>query len=161
MFSLCKKRAAIFLIKTGIIFCIVLLSGWKRSVSDQQTIEWIHHCIAGRFNASEGTKLKKWELNISEVGFLRLRKYYPNGKQEYFSFNLSRLNTMTYLGTVGSGYIILKTKADDIIVQTYNDRKGNVDSMATSLKLPVVNMEPEQLDTLNRYLESFKQDRVE
>jgi hypothetical protein len=50
----------------------------------------------------------------------------------------------------------LKTKADDIIVQTYNDRHGDVDSMTTVLNIPVKNIEPERLDSLREAFNYFK-----
>jgi hypothetical protein len=46
--------------------------------------------------------------------------------------------------------------ADDIIVQTRNDRKGDVDSMTTVLNIPVRNMEPERLDSLKEAFNFFK-----
>jgi hypothetical protein len=44
----------------------------------------------------------------------------------------------------------------DIIVQTYNDPKGDIDSVATQLNLPFKNMEPERLDSLQAALIYFK-----
>ena len=55
---------------------------------------------------------------------------------------------MDYIGTNVRGTICLKTMGDDVIVQTYNDPKGNVDSMSTSVKIPVRGLEAEQLDSL-------------
>ena len=80
--------------------------------------------------------------------FIRLRKTYAKGKEEYYSFNLKNFNDLDYSGTSVKGTLELKTMADDIIVQTRNDRSGDVDSMTTVLNIPVKNMEPEKLDSL-------------
>ncbi|WP_207534622.1 hypothetical protein [Desertivirga arenae] len=115
-----------------------------------QNFRWAESYVKSCFDATAGNqKLKKWELSITDKGFFRFRKYYINGKQEYFSFNLKRFDHLTYLGTEEFGQIVLRTKQDDIIVQTYNDPKGNIDSMAHELKIPVINVHVELLDSLN------------
>jgi hypothetical protein len=74
----------------------------------------------------------------------------------YYSFNLHQINDMDYIGTTNIGTLQFKTMPDDVIVQTYNDRHGDVDSMTIILNLPVKNMEPERLDSLNEALNYFK-----
>ena len=69
---------------------------------------------------------------------------------------MPQLDDMNYVGDVNSGTLELKAKSDDIIVQTYNDRHGNIDSMASVLKIPLKNMEPERLDSLEQALNYFK-----
>jgi hypothetical protein len=49
---------------------------------------------------------------------------------------------------------------DDIIVQTYDDPKGNIDSMATTLTIPVKDMTPEKLDSLNDALDFLKDTKL-
>jgi len=71
---------------------------------------------------------------------------------------LHRFSDLDYLGDTNSGTLQLKTIADDIIVQTYNDRNGDVDSMTTVLDIPVKNMEPERLDSLKEALNYFKKE---
>ena len=121
-------------------------------------IAWARNYLTQNFDPIEAknVKLKKWELNITNDGFFRLKKYYPSGKQEYFSFNLSRIESVNYLGTSNTGLLLLNTFSDDIIVQTYNDPKGNIDSMSKVLKLAVKNIEPEKLDSLNKVLLSLR-----
>jgi hypothetical protein len=62
---------------------------------------------------------------------------------------------MNYLGTTTSGTLLLTAIADDIIVQTKDDPKGDIDSMATQMDVPVKNMEPERLDSLQMALKYF------
>ena len=89
--------------------------------------------------------------------FIRLRKTYQHGKQEYYSFNLQRFNGLTYVpGETATDTLELKTKTDDIIVQTYDDPKGDVDSMATTLDIPVKKLTPERLDSLKQALQFLK-----
>jgi len=96
------------------------------------------------------------EFSLTPDYFIRLRKTYAKGKQEYYSFNLHKLNDFDYLGSTTTGIIEFKTLADDIIVQTYNDRHGDIDSMTTVLDIPVKNMEPERLDSLHEAFSYFK-----
>jgi hypothetical protein len=92
--------------------------------------------------------LKKYELNVTNTGFCRYRRFYANGKVEYFSFNLCKFKDIDYLGTDKTGQLILRTLGDDVIVQTYNDRQGDVDSMASHMSIPLKNVEAEQLSAL-------------
>ncbi len=123
---------------------------------DLEMITWTNKCFAQTFDATTGDKLKKFEWQLTNDAFIRLRKTYQNNKQEYFSFHLHHLNDMSYLGDATSGTLQFKTTEDDIIVQTYNDRKGNVDSMASVLNIPVKNMGAERLDSLHTIVEYFK-----
>lgn len=146
--------------KIGLRFAVVLMAvisfSFVVAMTDQDWLNWGNKCLAQSFDASSDPKIKKWELVLTDDSFIRLRKTFQNGKQEYFSFHLQRLQDMDYLGTVTAGTLELKAKGDDIIVQTYNDKKGNVDSMATVLSIPVKNMEPERLDSLQHALLYFK-----
>ena len=126
------------------------------AMDEQQWLTWSNKCLTQSYNADGDVKLKKWELSLTDNAFVRLRKTYANGKQEYYSFHLHRFNDMDYLGTTTAGTLQLKTIADDIIVQTYNDPKGDIDSMATSLNIQVKNMDPERLDSLRDALIYFK-----
>lgn len=122
--------------------------GFTILLDKQQTITWSNQCLYQAFDATGDLKLKKWKLSLTPDAFLRFRKTYQTGKQEYYSFNMSRLKDVDYLGNTTRGILRIKTLADDIIVQTYNDRKGNVDSMSTTLSIPVKNMDAERLDSL-------------
>src|SRR5690606_12629614 len=80
---------------------------------------YIQRCLQRCYNTStEAVKLKKWEFHLTGEGFFRMRKYFPNGKQEYFAFNLKRIQEMNFLGTEEEGILQLQTKGEDIIVQT-------------------------------------------
>ncbi|MDB5063562.1 MAG: hypothetical protein JWP67_3405, partial [Mucilaginibacter sp.] len=48
------------------------------------------------------------------------------------------------------------TQADDIIVQTYNDPQGDMDSMATTLNIPVKKTAQARLDSLRQALQFLK-----
>jgi hypothetical protein len=140
-------------------FVIVALSAsysFKYGMTDQDWLSWANRCLTQSYDPSGDAKLKKWELSVTPEYFVRLRKTYAKGKQEYYSFNLHQLNDMDYLGNTNNGTLELKTMADDIIVQTRNDRNGDVDSMTTVLNIPVRNMEPERLDSLREALNYFK-----
>lgn len=105
---------------------------------------------------SDSEKIRQFELLLNDEGFLRYRRTYINGKQEYYSFNLMRIQTIDYLGNTSSGDLSIKTFEDDVIVQTFNDRSGNVDSMATHFRLPLIGVEAEDLVALNNDLFEMK-----
>ncbi|MDB5031289.1 hypothetical protein [Mucilaginibacter sp.] len=147
-----KKIAIIFSVILTVLISFCFVAG----MGDQDWLSWGNKCLAQSFDASSDVKLKKWELVLTDDSFIRMRKVYQNGKQEYFSFFLQKLDDIDYVGTVSNGTLQLKAKGDDIIVQTYNDKKGNVDSMAMVLSIPVKNMDPERLDSLRNALNYFK-----
>lgn len=89
--------------------------------------------------------IKRFELNVTNSGFCRYRRYLNNGKIEFFAFNLTKYDGMDYFGNDKSGSLILHTKGEDVIVQTHKDRKGDVDSMANYLSIPLKNVDPENL----------------
>lgn len=149
-----KTRKAYFLI--AVIVLAVLHFSFKPAPTDEEMLTWSNKCLAECYDPSGEAKLKKWELTLTGDSFLRLRKVYTNGKQEYYSFQMHRFNDMNYTGTTTGGILQFKTIADDIIVQTYNDPQGDVDSMATQLSLPVKNIEPDRLDSLQTALDYFK-----
>ncbi len=108
----------------------------------QQTLQKYHD--PARFLGA----LKKSEFQVTNTGLCKHKRFYNNGKIEFFSFHFSRLKEIEFLGTENNGELIFLTKADDIIVQTHQDRKGNVDTMATSLRIPLKGISAEELTNL-------------
>ncbi|RZK42453.1 MAG: hypothetical protein EOO90_07525 [Pedobacter sp.] len=96
----------------------------------------------------KGGVLKRYELNVTNTGLCKYKKYYANGKTEFFSFNLSRFKSMEYYGTTRKGELHLFTKNDDVIVQTHRDKKGDVDSMSTYMIVPLKEIDQDVLNTL-------------
>jgi len=148
-------------IKASII-CFVLLTGpllfgFKPLMDEQEWITWGNRFLNESYDPSAEIKIKKWEISLTPDHFIRLRKTYQQGKQEYYSFNLQRFSEVKYLpGQAQTDTLELKTQADDIIVQTYNDPKGDVDSMSTLFNIPVKKIAPERLDSLKQALNFLK-----
>ena len=128
---------------------------------ENQLISWSGRCLLHWFNPESGLKLKKWELTVTGDCFLRFKKYYQTGKQEYYSFHLRRFKDVDYLGTTANGILRLHTNADDVIVQTYNDPKCNIDSMSSVIDIPVREVIPEQLDSLRTNLLELKEKHIQ
>lgn len=141
---------------TAILALSLLHFSFKAEMTEQEMLTWSNKCLNESYDPSGEAKLKKWDIALTDDAFVRLRKVYTNGMQTYYSFQLRRFNDMAYIGTTVSGTLQLKTIADDIIVQTYNDPKGDIDSMATELDLPVKNIEPDKLDSLQMAFNYFK-----
>jgi len=153
--SVIKKTKRLYFLG-AIVLLAALHFSFKPPMSEQEMLDWSNKCFTESYNPSGEAKLKKWELILTDDSFLRLRKTFSNGKQEYFSFQLHRFTDMDYLGNNLNGTLQLKAKADDIIVQTYNDPREDIDTMATQLNLPMKNMEPDRLDSLQVVLNYFK-----
>lgn len=150
------KKAARPLLMLLIMALAAFNYGFNKLMGDDEWLTWGNKCLTEAYDPPKDAPLKKWELTLTPDHFIRLRKTYQHGKQEYYSFNLNRLEGIDYLGTAYTGTLQFKTLKDDIIVQTYEDPQGDIDSMATELDIPVKNMEPGRLDSLNEALKYFK-----
>jgi hypothetical protein len=93
-------------------------------------------------------QIKRYELSVTNSGFCRYKRYYQNGKVEYFAFNFLLYKESDFLGTQTRGLLYLRTGEDDVIVQTYKDPRGDVDSMASYLVIPLKQVEAEDLNSL-------------
>lgn len=87
--------------------------------------------------SQEGPDILSYELQVTNSGFCRYKRHFANGKTDYFSFNTVKFKRLDYSGTTKSGRLILYTIKDDVIVQTFNDHDGDIDSMATFLSIPL------------------------
>lgn len=147
-FTLHLKKSFFFLI------CFVFLICTAFETTEEST-EIIQNTLTKYYDSSvESGVLKRYELNVTNTGFCKYKKVYVNGKTEFFSFNLSRFKGIEYYGSTTKGELHVYTNSDDIIVQTHNDRKGDVDSMATHLIIPLKEIDQ---DVLNMLAAQFKQ----
>src|SRR5476649_1683338 len=85
-----------------VLFALVIGSSFKYTMNDEDWLVWANRCLAQSYDASGDARLKKWELTLTPDSFIRLRKTYQKGKEEYYSFNLHKLNDMDYLGTTNT-----------------------------------------------------------
>jgi hypothetical protein len=149
-------KAKILLIALPIAFCCA----FSYIMGEKEWLDWGNKCLSQSFDPSLDTKLKKWEIELTPEHFIHLRKTYQHGKQEYFSLYLNKLDSVNFIGTATNGQLQFKAIRDDIIVQTYDDPKGNVDSMTTVLNIQVKGMTPERLDSLDDAIEFLKEKKV-
>lgn len=141
-----KKRV---FISSLLAFCV--FSGFNHR--DEQTL-FIQNLLLKYYDSDAHLKeVKRYEINVTNNGFCRYKKFFNNGKQELFAFNLTHFKRMDYYGSVTKGELYLRTKSDDVIVQTRNDKKGDIDSMGAYIIIPLKNIE---IDELNALSESFK-----
>jgi hypothetical protein len=104
--------------------------------------------------SQEGPDILSYELQVTNSGFCRYKRHFSNGKTEYFSFNTVKFKSLDYSGTTKSGRLFLHTIKDDVIVQTFNDSDGDIDSMATFLSIPLKDIGSADLADLT---EKFRQ----
>ncbi len=144
------------LIAVSILLLLTVNYGFKPAFDEQDWLAWVNRALTQSYDQTADAKVKKVEISVTSDYFVRLRKTYAKNMQEYYSFNLHKFNDFDYFGDTNSGTLQLKTIADDIIVQTYNSRDGDIDSMSTVLNIPVRNVEPERLDSLREAFNYFK-----
>jgi len=150
------KEAAVTLL---ILLFVAFSFAFRFKMGEKEWLDWSNKCLSESYDPSTDVKLKKWEIIVTPEHFIRLRKTYQHGKQEYYSFHLNKLDSINYIRETTGGQLHFKTIADDIIVQTYEDPKGNIDSMATVLDIPVKGMSPGRVDSLNDAIKYFKEDK--
>ena len=144
-------RLKISLISASCLF----LCSFSDPESMEQCASYLQKTFTDHYDSSqESDRIKRYELNVTNNGFCRYKRYFNNGKTEYFAFKLSKFKDMDYCGTTTAGKLYIHTRGDDVIVQTYKDRGGDVDSMATQIIIPLKNIEAEDLnlirDNLNK-----------
>jgi len=131
----------------------LLFSAFSYPDSLEEYVIYLQKSLIEHYDsAQEITLVKKYELNVTNNGFCRYKRYFNNGKIEYYSFKLSKFKDLDYYGTTTSGQLYLRTKNEDVIVQTYNDKQGDVDSMATCVIIPLKNIEAEDLNRIKENL---------
>jgi hypothetical protein len=151
------KRAFFTLL---ILHPVALFCAFGPGMGEKEWLDWSNKCLTDSYNPARDTKLKKWEISITPEHFIHFRKTYQHGKQLYYSIDLKQLDTINYQETPAGGQLKFKTLQDDIIVQTYDDPKGNIDSMSTELSIPVKGISPERLDSLNDAIKYFKEENL-
>ncbi|WP_342647899.1 hypothetical protein [Mucilaginibacter sp. CSA2-8R] len=146
----------LFKICAVIAFCAALSLSFTVEFDKISAIDFSSRCLYKGFDPTDEGKITGWQFYVTPDNFMRFKKIYFKGRQAYFSFNIHRFQDLSYIGDHNRGIVQIKTQADDIIVQTYNDPKGNVDSMSTILKIPVRNVSAEQIDSLKKALTFLK-----
>lgn len=132
-----------------LLFCLILMAFSGPALLDEEFTYIQNKLQEHHDNECDEAQIKRYQLNVTNTGFCRYRRYYVSGKVEYFSFNLVKFKDLDYYGTDKNGKLYLRTKGEDVIVQTYNDKKGgDVDSMATYMVIPLKNIEPQDLSDL-------------
>ncbi|KQS35985.1 hypothetical protein [Pedobacter sp. Leaf194] len=127
----------------------LLLSAFSTKDSLEEYVIYLQKSLTTHYDASQEISLvKRYELNVTNNGFCRYKRFFNNGKIEYFAFKLAKFKDLDYYGTTTSGRLVLRTRSDDVIVQTYNDRSGDVDSMSTCIVVPLKNIEAEDLNRI-------------
>jgi hypothetical protein len=151
------KRASLMLL---ILLSAALFCASGPGMGEKEWLDWSNKCLTDSYNPARDAKLKKWEISITPEHFIHFRKTYQHGKQLYYSLDLKQLDTINYQETAAGSQLKFKTLHDDIIVQTYDDPKGNIDSMSTELSIPVKEISPERLDSLNDAIKYFKEEKL-
>jgi len=142
-----KKFTLSLKICVPLMVCLFFLSFSVLQPVDEEA-GYMQQKLSEHYNAEKN--VKKYELFITERGFCRYKRFFNNGKVEYFSCNLMKFKELDYLGNTQSGILYVRTKEDDVIVQTYNDSRGrDIDSMATFIAIPLKNLEAEDLIDLS------------
>ncbi len=132
------------------MICGILMAFSSPLTVDEQTA-FLQKILTQHYDESVSSgEVKRYELNVTNNGFCRYKRFFVSGKIEYFSFNLAKFKDIDYYGTDKKGYLYLRTKGDDVIVQTYRDRKGgDVDSMASYMSIPLKDIDAVDLNAIS------------
>lgn len=149
-------RKFTFSLKIGVIIPVfIVFTAFSAAGLLEEQSSYLQKKLLEHYDAEQGLmKVKKTELNVTNTGFCRYKRHFENGKIEYLSFNLIKFKDLDYIGTVKSGQLVIRTLGDDVIVQTYNDKRGDIDSMAAVMTIPLRQVEAEDL---NDFVEKFRQ----
>ena len=136
------------------VFLCSLLTAFSSGDTLEDDVAYVHKLLNEHYDlVQEGPLVKRCELQVTNAGFCRYKRYFSSGKVEYFSLNLKKFRDIDFLGDDKRGKLLFYTKGEDVIVQTYKDRKnGDVDSMSTFLAIPMKDIEPEDLINLSERL---------
>ncbi len=100
--------------------------------------------------------IKTANFEISENGFIRYRKTDNTNKSEYYSVKLKEFEEARYLGDEQAGWLLLKFTSEAVIYQTYNDKAGNIDEMLAEIRIPLKNINVDDINTLCSAINSLK-----
>lgn len=144
------KKFTINLIMGLCTLLSLIFMAFSAHVTLDEQVAYLQKMLTDHYDESQELPgFKHAELNVTNSGFCRYKRYFEDGKMEYFSFNLTRFKDLEYQGDDKTGKLFLHTKGEQVIVQTYNDKKeGDVDSMATYMMIPVKGMLPADLTEL-------------
>jgi hypothetical protein len=145
-----KKFTFSLKICVQLLLCLIFLSFSAYGPTEEEA-GYMQQKLTEHYDSESGLKnVRKYELHVTDKGFCRYKRFFNNGKVEYFSCNLIKFKELDYLGSTLSGTLFVKTKGEDVIVQTYNDTRGDdIDSMATFIAIPLKNLEAEDLIDLS------------
>jgi hypothetical protein len=141
-FTLNLKKCVFF----SVSLSFLLFSGFE--VPTEETVFIQNFLVKYYDKEGHGKDIKRFEINVTNTGFCRYRRTFTNGKEEYFAFNLSRFKDMDFYGDAARGELYLRTTKDDVVIQTRNDRKGEIDSTGTYVVIPLKNVDEQQLNEL-------------
>ena len=137
---------------------MALLCGFAAFMDEQGWVSWGNKALTESYDPSAEPNIAKWEITLTPDHFIRLQKTYQQGNREYFSFNIKRLKSINYLpGSAAADTLQMQTQTDDIIIQTFQDPSGDLDSMGTFTNIPVRKLSPQRLDSSKVGLACLKQ----
>lgn len=140
----------------GILLVVLLLCCAFDSADLNNLLLELQSTLTKSLRISSEINIAKTKLEVTPTGFVRFTKTLKSGKQCYSSLNLSKFFKMDYWGTTDSGLLILRSARNDVIVQTFHDQEGDVDSMSSHLDILLNKIEPEQLNAINYQLKQIK-----
>jgi len=112
------------------------------------------------YNAEKDFGAKTTSFEISDNGFIRYRRTAPDNKSEYYSVKLDKFKDASYLGDEKAGWLLLEFTDEAVIYQTYNDKTGNVDEMLTEIKIPLKNIDVNDINSLYDAMKALKQSGI-
>lgn len=144
------------MVSRGILTVVLLVCCSFRDDELENLVPALQNSLQHSLLISPQINASKTKLEVNHAGFVRFTQTLKSGKENYASLNLSKFFKMDYWGTAVAGTLILRSVKNDVIVQTFQDPGGDVDSMSTHLDIPIAAIEPEQLNAIEQQLQRVK-----
>jgi len=87
--SVLQKSGKIAFLMLATSLCLLHYS-FAPAMTEQEMLTWTNKCLSTSYDPSGDDKLKTFQLILTADGFIRLRKSYPKGREEYHSFHMHR-----------------------------------------------------------------------
>ncbi|MDB5061759.1 MAG: hypothetical protein JWP67_1602, partial [Mucilaginibacter sp.] len=91
--SLLPRTKKVLLFAFLISIC-AFICGFSVFRGEQEWLNWGNKFLIETYDPSAEPKLKKYEIMLTPDNFIRLRKTYQQGKQEYYSFHIKHFQDM-------------------------------------------------------------------
>jgi hypothetical protein len=119
------------------------------NINEAKDLSVLRKDVIDFYQKYEGEKIlgnKSSSLEITTDGFFRYKRVLKSNKTEYYSVKMEKLLNVYFYGSEKGGWLTFKCVDESVIFQSYNDPKGNIDSMGNEISFPLKSIPVENLN---------------